>query len=185
MSAIERNTWRPLGLDPSAVETEVRVRLGTILLRNGALTPEQLEEALTSMSRTGERLGETLVRLGWLTERDVAQALAEQYGLDYIDLRLARPESSALALLPAITAAALSALPVRLLGNGRVLVAVSDPTDIVALDRLCCEIPGAVALAVAERSAIRDHLDAVLRTRNDHGFGEHAPGSDPGTCPAP
>ena len=163
MSAIERDAWRPLGLDPSAVETEVRVRLGTILLRNGALTPEQLENALTSMSRTGERLGETLVRLDWLTERDVARALAEQYGLDYLDLRLARPEPSALALLPAVTAAELSALPIRLLGDDRVLVAVSDPTDIVALDRLCGEIPGAVTFAVAEPSAIRDQLRAVLR----------------------
>ena len=152
------------------------MRLGTILLRNGALTPEQLEEALTGMSRTGERLGETLVRLGWLTERDVAQALAEQYGLDYIDLRAARLEQSALALLPAMAAAALSALPVRLFADDRVLVAVSDPTDIVALDKVCCEIPGAVVFAVAERSAITEHLDAAVDARDGQARATHVPG---------
>lgn len=166
MPATERSPWRPLGLDPTAVETEVRVRLGTILLRSGVLTPDQLEEALTGMSRRGERLGETLVRLGWLTERDVARALAEQYGLDYIDLRASPPEGLVFALLPAMAAEALSAIPVRLLDDDRVLVAVSDPTDIVALDRVCCEIPGAVVFAVAERSAISEYVQANLGTRD-------------------
>ena len=53
------------------------VPLGTLLLRVGAISPEQLELALIEKERSPRRLGEILVEWGWVSSTEVAQALAE------------------------------------------------------------------------------------------------------------
>jgi len=62
-------------------------RLGELLLEKGLIKENQLEVALKVQTLTGERLGEVLVKLGFISSRDLAQCLAEQHGLPYIDLR--------------------------------------------------------------------------------------------------
>jgi len=68
------------------------VPLGTLLVREGALTPEQLEEALVEKDATGHRVGEIVVARGWVTPGDVARLLAEQHDLEYLDLATASIE---------------------------------------------------------------------------------------------
>jgi type II secretory ATPase GspE/PulE/Tfp pilus assembly ATPase PilB-like protein len=62
-------------------------RLGELLLEKRLIKENQLEVALKVQTLTGERLGEVLVKLGFISSRDLAQCLAEQHGLPYIDLR--------------------------------------------------------------------------------------------------
>ncbi len=77
-----------------------RVYLGTLLLRDGVLTPERLEEALAEKEETGRRLGEILVARRWATSRAIARALAEQHGLEFVDLALTEVDTAAASLLP-------------------------------------------------------------------------------------
>jgi type IV pilus assembly protein PilB len=60
-------------------------RLGEILINEGLLTTEQVQEALVEQQKTGGFLVDNLIKLGFITEMDIASALASQFGLPYID----------------------------------------------------------------------------------------------------
>jgi hypothetical protein len=62
-----------------------RKRLGELLIEEGLLKEEQLKEALRIQKDDGALLGEVLVRLNYVTEHDIAMAIAKQFGLPYID----------------------------------------------------------------------------------------------------
>src|SRR5262249_60357466 len=106
------------------------VPLGTLLLRVGAIDPEQLEIALTEKARSPRRLGEILVEWGWVPSVAIARALAEQYGIPFLDLGEAAVDEEAARLLPEKAARRLQALPIRRLPDHLVLVGVADPTDV-------------------------------------------------------
>ncbi len=115
----------PLPLDAAAPGR--RPQLGSILLREELLTREQLERALAEKEATGHRLGEIVVAHGWVSSAAVAQALAEQHGLEYVDLAKTHLEPAAANLLPEKFARRYDALPIHFAGEDIVL-AVSDPT---------------------------------------------------------
>lgn len=119
-------------------DRERRRRLGEILLDEGALSQDQLEEALAEQGAHAprERLGTTVVRLGFCREVDIAQALARQLGYDTVDLSDEGPEAQALARVSRRLAERHQALPLRIEDEGTLVVAMSDPTNVVALDDL-------------------------------------------------
>ena len=61
-------------------------RLGEILLEEGLLSQEQIEHARDEQRRTGELLGEAVVRLGLATDEDIAGAIVRHYGLPFIKI---------------------------------------------------------------------------------------------------
>jgi hypothetical protein len=67
----------------------MRPLLGTILAERGLIDPARLAEALAEAQATGQRVGEVLLRKGWIYEQELARALAHQYGLEYVDLKTA------------------------------------------------------------------------------------------------
>jgi type IV pilus assembly protein PilB len=137
----------------------VRASLGAILVREGHITVERLEEAIAGERASGRRLGEILVELGWVAPHAVAQALAEQYGLDYVDLADEEVDPDAAALLPEEFARRYQTLPVRFVDSEAVLVAVADPTDAVASDGLQLALGLNVRVAVAAASDLEELLD--------------------------
>lgn len=60
-------------------------RLGELLVAEGLVTKEQIEESLKEQKKSGGLLGEVLIKLGYVTEFDIAQVLAAQFGLPYLD----------------------------------------------------------------------------------------------------
>lgn len=60
-------------------------RLGEILVNEGLITNEQVQEGLSEQQKSGGRLGENLIKLGYVTEMDIAAAISTQFGLPYID----------------------------------------------------------------------------------------------------
>ena len=60
-------------------------RLGEILVSEGLINDEQVQEALKKQSETGELLGEVLVKLGYVSEGDIARTIATQFSLPYLD----------------------------------------------------------------------------------------------------
>ena len=104
------------------------IPLGQLLVQTHLIEPLQLERALAVNRATGKRLGQVVVELGLTTERAVAGALAEQYGLEYVDLDGFEPDPNAVALLTETVARRYEALPIRIGPDGLPLLAVSDPT---------------------------------------------------------
>ena len=74
--------------------------LGEILIRRGALTPQQLEDALAVRKKEDLLLGEVLVRMGIVHPNGVSEALAEQLGVPFVDLDKQEIEPQAVLLLP-------------------------------------------------------------------------------------
>ncbi|HXK15157.1 MAG TPA: GspE/PulE family protein [Gaiellaceae bacterium] len=147
---------------PTALDRRGR-EIGALLVAAGALTHDQLDEALLDQAASGRRLGEVVVERGWSTRRSVAEALAEQAGLEFLDLRKATLDPSATGLLPEKFARRYSALPVLFLDDTTVLVAVADPTDIVSADDLRLAIGLDVKLAVVEREDLEETIGHAYR----------------------
>jgi len=140
--------------------------LGSLLLRDGVLTTEQLEQALTEKDGTGRRLGEIVVSRGWASASAVAKLLAEQHGLEYLDLGGAVIEPTVAGLLPEKYARRCEALPVRFLAQDLVLVAVADPTNVLASDDLRLALGLNVRIAVAAAPDVANAIDRIYRA--DH-----------------
>lgn len=110
-------------------------RIGELLIRDGLITPEQLQHALSEARAGGTRIGYTLVRLGFLTEHDLALALARQHRVTAVDLERARLDPKLIKLIPAEVALRHLVLPLRRVGR-TLTVAMSDPADAGAIDDL-------------------------------------------------
>jgi MSHA biogenesis protein MshE len=145
----------PLRLDHGYFEEEVRPLLGSILLKKGWITHDKLDAALDAARISGMRLGETLLSRGWLFEPELASALAEQFGLRYVDLVRHPLDPSAARLLPLEVARRMFAVPVRFVDSGAVEVAIADPAD-ADVDALEQILGRRVELVVGERSVIQD-----------------------------
>ncbi|MGH3070694.1 MAG: GspE/PulE family protein [Gaiellaceae bacterium] len=130
------------------------IPLGQLLVDGRVITQEQLHRALEVKSSTGQRLGEIVVELGFTTERAIAGALAEQYELEFVDLGVVELDKDAVALLPEELARRYEALPLRILGDGTPLLAVTDPTNLAAADDLRFALGSNFRIAVAERALI-------------------------------
>src|SRR3954471_13918481 len=144
-----------------------RLPLGTLLLRDGVLTSEQLEAALAEKEQTGRRLGEIVAARGWVAPGKLAPLLAEQHGLDYLDLGKERIDPAASGLLPEKFARRYAALPVRFVEDDLVLVAVADPTNVVGSDDLRLAIGLNVRVCVASSRDLASAIDRLYRTPLD------------------
>jgi type IV pilus assembly protein PilB len=95
----------------------------------------QIQEALAAQRKHGGLIGQCLVELKHCSKLDVARALAEQAGLEIIDLDKVVPEKAALALVDASAAHTYGVLPLRVEGR-TLVVAISDPLNSAVIEDL-------------------------------------------------
>ncbi|HKD33439.1 MAG TPA: hypothetical protein VKB73_08210 [Gaiellaceae bacterium] len=145
---------RPARLDHQFFDNETRSHLGALLLRKGLVTNEELDRALEER-KPGELLGEALVRLRICFEDDVARVLADQAGVEFVDIGVTSVDLRAVKLLTREQAEQLRAIPLRVHPDGHLSVAVADPTN----DKLLAELKLAtgypIRLLVTTLSALR------------------------------
>lgn len=79
----------------------VRKKLGELLVEEGLLKEEQVQEILRRQRGSGELFGEALVKLGFLQEADIARAIVRQFGLPYLDASRYQISREAVASVPA------------------------------------------------------------------------------------
>ncbi len=110
-----------------------RKRLGDILLEKGLIDKKKLDIALSNQKITGGLLGEILVKLGFVTPKEIAETIAEQAGLSYVDLDTIQPSVDLLRLFPKETAERIGAVPIYK-EDGVVVVGFLDPFNLEAVD---------------------------------------------------
>jgi type IV pilus assembly protein PilB len=137
-------------------------RLGELLVRKDRLTPVQLNEALLQQSASGKRIGQLLVELGALDEKDLAWALSEQFNIELVDLGHLTPDADAVGLLSESVARTESAIPLRIEDDGRLTIAVSDVTPEM-LGRLQAATGKLVTLAVAPDADVKRAIDTSYK----------------------
>jgi hypothetical protein len=161
---------------PDALTDDIengRVPLGRLFVESGLLNDAQVEDALFEGAQTGERLGEIAVRRGMLSEEDLARTLAEQWSLSYVDRASIFFDAGALARLSREDAQRLEAMPTRL-QDGRVLVAVAEPTE-QRLQALREVIGEDTVMVVVPRAALDAALSSELLTSRTPTIEREAP----------
>ena len=123
--------------------------LGAILLSQGLVSNEQLEQALREQSRAGERLEQTIARLGFASAEQVMRALADELAMEFVRLDETDIDDEAVRAVPPRLVFKLRAMPVRI-DAGRLVVATSDPLRLDAFDQLQVSAGMPVTLVVAE-----------------------------------
>ena len=150
----------PIPMRPAA-EGNFRVPLGSLLLRDGVISTDQLKAALTEKDVTGRRVGEIVVSRGWVEASTVARLLAEQHGLEYLDLPAVQIDPDAAALLPEKYARRYDAMPVKFLRDDLILVTVADPTNVLASDDLKLTLGMNVKLVVSAQPDVAATISRV------------------------
>ncbi|EJE8155486.1 Flp pilus assembly complex ATPase component TadA [Vibrio alginolyticus] len=117
------------------MKIQLRKRLGDLLVEEGIVSEEQIQQALNAQRSTGQKLGDALIDLGFITEKQMLDFLSQQLGLPLIDLGRAPVDAEAVQILPEVHARRLRAMVVA--RNGDTLrVAMSDPADLFIQESL-------------------------------------------------
>ncbi|MDD2540668.1 MAG: ATPase, T2SS/T4P/T4SS family [Desulfuromonadaceae bacterium] len=135
------------------MQTFKRKKIGMILMERGKLDPDQLPVIIEKLATTSRRFGEIAVHEGFVTEEDLAQALAEQFRLEYIDLRNFKMDPELLNQLPPDAIYRFHFVPLEIQPHV-IVVAVADPTDVVKLDELELLLDRQVQIRIASYTAI-------------------------------
>ena len=117
----------------------------------GYATREQVDQAITQSRAAGRRPEELLTEQGAIDFEQLSRATAERYGLDYVDLALFNVDMGAANLVPAKSARRHQVLPVSFIDENTLLLAMADPTNLLALDdvQMATGLNCAVAVASA------------------------------------
>ena len=101
-------------------------KLGDILIEQGLLTSERINDAITLQKKTGKRIGQILIDKGWVTEQQTLEALAEQLSLPYVKLKPGLFDPALTSLLEKHTLKRLRVLPLFKV-FGLLFLATADP----------------------------------------------------------
>ncbi len=133
-------------------------RLGELLVRNKLITEKQLTTALEDQKTAGGRLGASLVKLGFLQEEDLAAFLSRQYGVPSINLSEFEIDPGIIKLIPAEVVQKYHLIPVNRAG-ATLIVAMSDPSNIFAIDDIKFMTGYNVEVVVAADASLKQAID--------------------------
>jgi type IV pilus assembly protein PilB len=133
------------------------------LLQTGLINHVQLATALGRQREAGEKLGSTLVQLGFVTEDAVLQCLSQQLQFSNVDFRLMKIPESVLGCVPVDTAKRFTVMPVAV-QRGRVVLAMSDPGNLDVVKEIEFQIGAGVQPVVATQQSIRQAIDHYYGT---------------------
>src|SRR5215468_3970328 len=132
-------------------------RLGELLVREKLISLQQLQKAQDEAKRSGKRLGHALTHLGFVKDQDLTSFLAKQYSLPSIDLNEFEIDADVLKLIPKDVARKHMVMPVNRAG-ATLIVAMSDPSNIYAIDELKFLTQYNIEPVVAAESAIEESI---------------------------
>ncbi|HEX8075572.1 MAG TPA: ATPase, T2SS/T4P/T4SS family [Thermoleophilaceae bacterium] len=107
-----------------------------VIVELGFLPQSRVDAAVEEGKASGRSPEEMLLQSGVLSADHLARATAERFGLDHVDLTVYKPDLSAVNLLTPQAARRYNAVPIGFHSNGHLLVAMSDPSNVLAIDDL-------------------------------------------------
>ena len=129
------------------MKPKVKIRLGDLLVQQGIINEEQLVKALAAQKESGRKLGFMLIELGLVTENQLLSFLSQHLKVPLVDISQHNVSLAAVNMLPEVQARRHRALVLEDKGD-RLLVAMSDPADLAALDVLSRLLPKPIDVAV-------------------------------------
>lgn len=164
-------------------------KIGELLMDDGIIRPEQLKRALEEQQHTGERIGTILVKLGFITEDELVEAIARQFHVPAVSPSQITISREILNLIPLNVVQKYQAIPFGLMGN-TLNVALADPGDLFVIEDVRFLTRKTIQVHVARESSIREVIGryyeednfeevlGILREEADTQFFETAEESD-------
>ncbi len=143
----------------------MRGHLGTLLLEEGIVTEEVLKAGLDIHHESGRPLGRVLVEENLVEERDLVRVLAKNIGIDFVDLDDETVDPAASALIPEALARRYAALPIGF-DEDKLVVAMADPANVLAIDDIRAISGREVVLKVATRSDVEAAVSRMASLDN-------------------
>jgi type IV pilus assembly protein PilB len=129
-----------------------------ILIKKGVLGSDQVAEAVSMQQSSGIKLPDAIVRLGYATMEEVMQAMAEQFGMEFINLEEVQIPNAVIQLVPESVARENVILPMSQ-DNGALKIIMSDPMDFETVDKLRFILNRDIEIALAPRESIQEAIN--------------------------
>src|SRR5947209_5843430 len=126
----------PRGLIPPSRRGRSKNMIGEIIVELGFARRETVDEAVRVSREQGRTTGQLLIESGAIRPDQLARSLAERFGVDFIDLSIYDVDMGAVSLVATDIAKRYQAVPVGFMPTGDLLVAVSDPTNVLTTDEI-------------------------------------------------
>jgi type IV pilus assembly protein PilB len=153
----------PAGLTPPARQAGAKRRIGEVIVDLGFATEEQVEAAVEEARQSGRHTGQVLVESGVIDSKQLARALAERNALYHVDLNVFEVDRGAAALVDPTKAKRHQAVPIAFLGERTLMVAMADPSNLLALDDITLATGYEVRRAVASPEDIEALIGQLSR----------------------
>jgi len=145
----------------------LKMRLGDLLVQDGMITENQLQQALADQKQNGRKLGVTLIDLGFINEHDLLEFLARQLNIPLIELGDRKISQQVVNLIPEVQARRHRALVIEA-DDKSALVGMSDPADLAAVDAISQYLqPREMKLAVVPDAELLEAFDNLYRRTKD------------------
>jgi type IV pilus assembly protein PilB len=138
-------------------------KIGDLLVKENLISQQQLKEALANQRVNGGRLGNCLIKLGFVTDDEITAILSRQYGVPSINLSFFDVDPSVVKLIPIETAQKYQILPLSRVGS-TLTIAMIDPTNVFAMDDIKFMTGFNIEPVVASETAIREAIDKYYGT---------------------
>lgn len=139
-----------------------KIRLGEILVRQNFMTQAELDQALEEQRRTGRRLGRVIAEKGYANERQIAEAVAHQLNIPFIDLGQYELDAKQVQKLPEVQARRFRAILLEERATN-FLIAMVDPSDVYAYDELVRLLKRDIDIVVVQESLLMQTIDRSYR----------------------
>ncbi|HEV2855323.1 MAG TPA: type IV-A pilus assembly ATPase PilB [Thermoanaerobaculia bacterium] len=139
-------------------QAQIPDKLGELLVRTGRINQAQLNEALTLQKDQGGRLGTNLVKLGYITDKQLVESLSQHFKVPSVELSGMEIDDAVIKIIPADIARKYTIMPVAKAG-ATITVAMIDPTNVFAMDDVKFMTGYKVEPVVASETAIRGSID--------------------------
>jgi type IV pilus assembly protein PilB len=148
----------PPGLTPPRRRGHSGSFVTDVIVELGFATREQVDEAIEAARTSGQTPEETLLNRKVIDAEQLAQATAERYGLDYVDLAVYEVDGGAANLISVKTARRYLVVPIAFVDEQTLLLAMADPANVLALD----DVQMATGLSCKVAVASPGDIDALV-----------------------
>jgi MSHA biogenesis protein MshE len=155
-------TRGPAAVPPATATRPEKVRLGDVLVQQKLISLEQLQQTLELQRTTGKKVGRLLIETGVITEELLANGLARQLRIPFVNLKTFPFRADVVKLLPESSARRFKALALEDKGDV-LLVALGDPLDLFAYDELTRILRRNIAIAAVPESQLAGAFDRLYR----------------------
>ncbi len=147
-------------------EQRVSAQMGDILIKEDVINLDQLKTAIQEQKETGKRLGETLLNLGYIDEHQLVAYLSKQYGVPAINLDQFEISLDILRAISRETAIKHKLIPINKSGS-TLVVAMSDPSNIFAVDDLKFATGNNIEVVVTSERSIRNAIERFYGSQKE------------------